>query len=64
MFRDILKAFKKENFIVTAENGKYMVKDKDSGKIYFSMPANIKREEKELKLINCYNNLIAGKMAK
>lgn len=60
IFKEILKAFNKENYIVSIENGKYVVKEKETGEEFFSMPVNTKK--KELKLMNLYNNIAAGKV--
>ena len=59
MFRKLIKSLLRENHIVTIENGNYVIKEKDTGKDYFSFSCMEKNKEKIL--TSCYCNLLSGK---
>ena len=59
MFKNLIKSLGKLNYAVTIEEGDYIIKEKETGKDYFSFPC--KSKNKETILTKCYCNLLAGK---
>lgn len=62
MFKKLLESLNKENYKVTIEEGRYIIREKDTGRDYYSISCNDKG--KEIKLIECYNNILTKKLAK
>lgn len=58
MFKKLLKDFNEKNFIVTIEDGYYIIRNKETGKDFYSI--SCKEKNKETKLISCYNSILTG----
>lgn len=56
MFKKLIKSLSKENYIVTIEDGNYIVKEKNTGKDYFSF--SCKEKNKENLLLGCYCSIL------
>ena len=45
MFKKLLESLNKENYKVTIEEGRYIIREKDTGRDYYSISCNDKGKE-------------------